>query len=167
MLFLSPCRRQLSFCFSCLTLWLVVCVLSSPLMHSHDLLISLDGWVSVRGWQRKRWVKRERWRRQERKRIHFRPPGVCVCVCILHREVCVESGWVRQSVGLLLSALHSAALLSAEWKHHVSVGRPEEQPCFSELRPAQAVGDGLRMREETKWTQPNTWSRRYRGKRGS
>ncbi len=34
-----------------------------------------------------------------------------------------------------LSAAHSAAVLSAEWKHHVSEGRPEEQPCFSELRP--------------------------------
>lgn len=76
---------------------------------------------------------------------------VCVCVCILQREFCVVSGWVRQSVGLrslaLCSALSRCALLSAEWKHHVSVGRPEEQPCFSRLRPEQAVKDGPRRKK--------------------
>lgn len=76
------------------------------------------------------------------------------------------SGWVRQSVGLALcSALSRCALLSAEWKHHVSVGRPEEQPCFSALRPEQIVKDGLRRTDGAKWTQPATWNRLTEEKR--
>lgn len=58
----------------------------------------------------------------------------CVCVCCLQRDlcVCVCVEWVGASVRALALC---TALLLAEWKHHVSVGRPEEQPCFSTLRP--------------------------------
>ena len=83
-----------------------------------------------------------------------------VYVCILLRELCVVSGWVRQSVGLgSLRRTSCCALPSAEWKHHVSVGRPEEQPCFSELRPEQRVRGGLREKEGARWTQPETCSK--------
>lgn len=60
------------------------------------------------------------------------PESALDCVCVLSSEglLCVE--WVGASVRAL--ALCSALFL-AEWKHHVSVGRPEEQPCFSTLRP--------------------------------
>lgn len=60
--------------------------------------------------------------------------SVCVCVHTSEGVLCGE--WVCASVSRPgLSAVLSAALLSAEWKHHVSVGRPEEQPCFSRLSP--------------------------------
>lgn len=67
--------------------------------------------------------------------------SVCVSAYILQREVCVWSGWVHHSLGLSFSVAHSATVLSSsEWKHHVSVGRPEEQPRFSTLRPDQVGG---------------------------
>lgn len=69
---------------------------------------------------------------RERKRIQW----VCVCVCAHTSERLLCGEWVGASVSRPgLSAVLSAVLLSAEWKHHVSVGRPEEQPCFSRLSP--------------------------------
>lgn len=60
----------------------------------------------------------------------------CVCVHTSERVLCGECvGASFSRPGLSLQC----TLLPAEWKHHVSVGRPEEQPCFSALRPDQTV----------------------------
>lgn len=87
-----------------------------------------------------------------------------MCVCAHTSETVLCGEWVGASVSRpgLCSALSCCVLLSAEWKHHVSVGRPEEQPCFSEQRPEQTVKGGLREKEGARWTQPetcSTWSR--------
>lgn len=79
--------------------------------------------------------------------------SVCVSAYILQREVCVWSGWVHHSLGLSFSVAHSATVLSSsEWKHHVSVGRPEEQPRFSTLRPDQVGGFRMNLTKSSEQT---------------
>lgn len=57
-------------------------------------------------------------------------------------------GCVSQSAWALCSPLSRCALLPAEWKHHASVGRCEDQPCFSEPRPEQSETGRGREREQ-------------------